>query len=326
MAKKAQEEPKDCKQYTYVLVDLSDTFLNNYHHDMQNSSDTDPKSRVDSENQDTIDGPDVSLSKSKISEQENDHELAPLFKLVLPPVELDKVPVGYYVRNGVLIHKWRPPNVPASEEWLVVHQIVMPKVYQSEILKLAHESSMGGHLGINKSYSKITKHLTCHIYQMVGKPNQKIPVAPLKPIPAFEKPFSKVIIDCVGCLPNTKSSNQYILTIMCASTRFPEAIPLTNITAPKISKALVNFFTLFGLPKEIQADQGSNFMSGLFQQVVFQLCAKQIKSSAYHPKSQGALERFHSTLKNMIRTYCLDNERDWDEGISLLLFAVRESV
>ena len=113
---------------------------------------------------------------------------------------------------------------------------------------------------------------------------------------------------------------------MCASTRFPEAIPLTNITAPKISKALVNFFTLVGLPKEIQSDQGSNFMSGLFQQVVFQLGAKQIKSSAYHPESQDELERFHSTLKNMIRTYYLDNEKDWDEGISLLLFAVRESV
>ena len=67
-------------------------------------------------------------------------------------------------------------------------------------------------------------------------------------------------------------------------------------------------------------------MSGLFQQVVFQLGATQIKSSAYHPESQGALERFHSTLKNLIRTYCLDNEKDWDEGISLFLFAVRESV
>ena len=341
MAKKAQEEPKECEQSTDVLVDLSDTFLNNYDHDMQNSSDTEPKARLGSENQDTIDGPDVSLSKSRlISEQENSPELAPLFKLILPPEELDKVPVGYYVKNGVLMRKLRPPNVPPSEEWSVVHQIVVPKVYQSEILKLAHESSMGGHLGINKTYSKITKHFywpqirrcvaefckTCHTCQMVGKPNQKIPVAPFKPIPAFEEPFNKVTIDCVGPLPKTKSRNQYLLTIMCASTIFPEAIPLTNITAPKISKALVNLFTLVGLPKEIQSDQGSNFMSGLFQQVVFQLGAKQIKSSAYHPESQAALERFHSTLKNMIRTYCLDNEKDWNEGISLLLFAVRESV
>ena len=67
-------------------------------------------------------------------------------------------------------------------------------------------------------------------------------------------------------------------------------------------------------------------MSGLFQQAVFQLGAKQIKCSAYHQESQGALERFHSTLKNMIRTYCLDNKKDWDEGISVLLFAVRGSV
>ena len=30
MTEKAQEEPKDCEQYTDVSVDLTDTFLNNY--------------------------------------------------------------------------------------------------------------------------------------------------------------------------------------------------------------------------------------------------------------------------------------------------------
>ena len=57
-----------------------------------------------------------------------------------------------------------------------------------------------------------------------------------------------------------------------------------------------------------------------------ELGIKQYRSSAYHPESQGALERFHQTLKNMIRSYCFDTEKDWDEGIHLLLFAVRESV
>ena len=84
------------------------------------------------------------------------------------------------------------------------------------------------------------------------------------------------------------------------STRFPEAIPLRNIKASSVSKALIKFFTLFGLPKEIQSDQGSNFMSGLFQQVICQLGAKQITSTAYHPESQGALERFHSIFENWI--------------------------
>ena len=67
-------------------------------------------------------------------------------------------------------------------------------------------------------------------------------------------------------------------------------------------------------------------MSGVFQQVMHELGIKQYRSSAYHPESQGALERFHQTLKNMIRSYCFDTEKDWDEGIHLLLFAVRESV
>ena len=57
-----------------------------------------------------------------------------------------------------------------------------------------------------------------------------------------------------------------------------------------------------------------------------ELGIKQYRSSAYHPESQGALERFHQTLKNMIRSYCFDTEKDWDDGSHLLLFAVRESV
>ena len=60
-------------------------------------------------------------------------------------------------------------------------------------------------------------------------------------------------------------------------------------------------------------------MSGVFQQVMHELGIKQYRSSAYHPESQGALERFHQTLKNMIRSYCFDTEKDWDEGIHLLL-------
>ena len=108
------------------------------------------------------------------------------------------------------------------------------------------------------------------------------------------------MVDCVGPLPKTREGNQYLLTILCTFTRFPEAVPLRNIRTPKIVKALIKFFTLFGLPCFVQSDQGSNFMSGIFQEVMFQLGVQQMKSSAYHPQSQGTLERFHQTLKSMI--------------------------
>ena len=158
---------------------------------------------------------------------------------------------------------------------------------------------------------------------MVGKPKQVIPKAGLQPIPAFDEIFSRIRTDCVGPLPKTKSGKEYLVTIMCAYTRFPEEFPLMNIKTKTIVKALVKFFTFVDLPKSVQ---GSNFMSVIFQQAMHELGIKQYKSSAYHPERQGALERFHQNLKNMIRSYCFDTENIWDEGIHLLPFAVRESV
>ena len=115
---------------------------------------------------------------------------------------------------------------------------------------------------------------------MVEKPFQKMPKAHLQPIPAFEEPFSWTIVDCVGPLMKTKSGNKYLLTIMCASTRFPEAIPLRKIKFKSVVKALVKFFILVGFPKIVQSDQGTNFMSNVFQQVMLELGIQQLKSSS----------------------------------------------
>ena len=106
--------------------------------------------------------------------------------------------------------KWRPLNIPADQEWSVVHQIVVPKVYRSEILNtIAHEHPLSCHLGVNKTYNiryfnnffwpilrkDVSEHCrSCHTCQMVGKPNQIISKAQLHPIPAMGEPFSKVYL------------------------------------------------------------------------------------------------------------------------------------
>jgi len=97
---------------------------------------------------------------------------------------------------------------------------------------------------------------------------------------------------------------------MCFSTGFPKAVTLRNIKEKTNVKALFKFFTLFGLPWAFQSDQGSNFMYGLFQQVLHQLGIQQFKCSAYHPQSHGTLERFHQMLRNMLRMYCLEKEKN----------------
>ena len=127
-----------------------------------------------------------------------------------------------------------------------------------------------------------------------------------KPITIKERPFERVIMDCIGPLPKTKSGNRYLLTMMCASSRFPETIPLRAMSTKKVVESMTNFFVKVGLPKVIQTDRRTNFMSNLYKRVIGQLGAKHVISSPYHPQSQSALERFHATLKSMLRAHCTD--------------------
>ena len=275
-----------------------------------------------------------------VNEQNNDSSLGPLFREAVPEKDIGLMSCGYFIREGVLMRKWRPLTAAASDEWRILYQVVVPAPYRNEILSLAHDHHFSGHLGVNKTTDRTLRHFfwpglkrdvakyckTCHVCQVAGKPNQLIPPAPLQPIPAMSEPFEHVILDCVGPLPRTKAGNQYLLTIMCTLTRFPEVFPLRKITSFVVVKALLVFFSIFGLPKVVQTDQGTNFMSRVFAQSMQQLGIKHATSSCYHPQTQGALERFHQTLKSMLRKFCLEFERDWDEGVPFVLFAVREVV
>ena len=206
------------------------------------------------------------LSRSQfIDVQHRDPETSCLFGKAVSENEVSQVPVCYFTKIGILMRKWRPPDVFADTEWSVIYQIVIPLLYCKEIISMAHDTPMFGHLGINKTYHKILTHFywpslkkdvfqycrICHKCQMVGKPNRNIPKVHLQYISAFEESFSRIIVGYVGPLPKTKSGNQYLLTIMCASTRFPEAIPLRNIKSKSVVKVLVKFFTLVGLPKVV---------------------------------------------------------------------------
>ena len=67
-------------------------------------------------------------------------------------------------------------------------------------------------------------------------------------------------------------------------------------------------------------------MAKRFKQLISEMGAEQMTSSAYHPQLLGALEEFLQTLKIMLRKYCFKNEKSWDQGVPLVLFAARESV
>lgn len=214
-------------------------------------------------------------------EQESDPSLVKCRAAATKNMATEVKSTDYFWDDGLLKRKWIPP-VSADLGWNTGNQLVVPAKYRLHVLSLGHDHDFAGHMGITKTYHRVLKYFfwpglksdvvkycrSCHKCQIVGKPNQKIPPAPLKPIPIFGEPFERIILDCVGPLPKTKAGHRYMLTLMCAASRYPEAVPLRSLKAKPIVKALLSFFCTFGLPKVVQTDQGSNFLSRLFRQVL----------------------------------------------------------
>ena len=271
-----------------------------------------------------------------IKEQKKDAEVANLRNLV---GRGDKEGDKYVIESDILFRKFMPSVSSKDETWKAINQIVVPMKYREAVLRKAHEDLFAGHLGIDKTFSKVSRNFfwpgfkkdvkrhckTCHDCQIAGKPNQTIPKAPLSPIPSIGEPFEHILIDIVGPLPKSTGGVEYVLTIMDRISRYPEAIPLKSTTSPVIVKHLIEFFSRYSLPKTIQSDQGTNFTSRYFRGQMEALGIQHRISTPYHPESQGAIERFHQTLKSMIKKYCLNNISAWAKNLPFLLFAIRSA-
>lgn len=264
----------------------------------------------------------LTVSRDELSkEQQSNETLKAQYEQVVDNAEIRSRAQDYYIKDGVLLRKWSPHNGSCVGDPIV--QVVVPSKFRPLVLETAH-NRLAGHSGTKKTYDRILHYFywprikrdvasfvqMCHTCQLTGKPNQSLKPAPLRPIPAVCQPFQHLNIDCVSPLPHSKAGSEYLLTVICQVTRYLAAYLLRSITTKSVMKALTQFISIFGLPKIIQSDQGSNFTSSMFAEVLRQLGIRHNLATAYHPQSQGALECFHSTLKSMLRAYCVKLNQD----------------
>jgi transposase InsO family protein len=138
--------------------------------------------------------------------------------------------------------------------------------------------------------------------------------------------FHTVHIDIVGPLPPSKSGKQYLLTMIDRFTRWVEAVPITNISAEQCAvKFLEHWVCRYGVPVTIISDQGTQFESALFNTLLQHLGIQRQRTTAYHPQSNGAIERAHRTIKQCLRAIGESNTC-WEDSLPLVLFAMRTSV
>ena len=126
-------------------------------------------------------------------------------------------------------------------------------------------------------------------------------------LPLINTPFKRVAVDIVGPIePRSEKRNRYILTMIDYATRYPEAVALPSIETERVAEALVEMFSRVGIPDEMLTDCGSQFTAEVMKEVSRLLSLQQLTTTPYHPMCNGLVERFHATMKQMLRRMCAE--------------------
>lgn len=114
---------------------------------------------------------------------------------------------------------------------------------------------------------------------------------------------------------------RYCLTIIDRFSRWPEAVPLKDMTAETVATAFwTHWVARYGTPKTLTTDQGSQFESALFKQLLKMVGGKHIHTTPYHPQSNGFVERWHRSFKAALMCH---PEFPWSEILPTVLLGLR---
>ena len=136
--------------------------------------------------------------------------------------------------------------------------------------------------------------------------------------------MQSVAVDIFGPQPRTENGNEYIIVLGEYFSKWFEAWAVPDHTALTVAdKIVTEFFTRFGCPKQIHTDQGREFESELFSLVCEKMEINKTRTTPYRPNSDGLVEKFNRTLKQMLRIFSSENPRDWDDHLPFVMMAYR---
>ena len=235
------------------------------------------------------------------------------------------------IHESLLCREWKVIGTTMSS-----FQAIVPLTQRRTVLSHCHDIRPSGHLGVNKTLSKIRQSYywpdlqndvrryvagcdTCWKRKHPAKTKQ----APMQMVKSGV-PMQSIATDILGELPETENGNKYILVVSDYFTKWTEAFAMANMEAGTVARIMVEeVVTRFGVPHVIHSGQGRQYESRLFQEMCQMLGTTKTRTTPYHPKSDGMVERFNRTLETMLSAYASDNHKDWDRQLPYVMMAYR---
>jgi len=148
---------------------------------------------------------------------------------------------------------------------------------------------------------------------------------PLKPIHAAQ-PFDHIAIDLAGPLPTSAAGNHYLFVLIDIHSRFVILNAIPNKQMATIARHLLQTFSLFGFPKIIQSDNGTEFVNHIMAQLCTQAGIDHRLITPYHPRANGIAERTVQTAIRLIKKLLNGVKKEWDLHVPFAQFCINQKI
>ena len=267
----------------------------------------------------TLEPADIAKAQESCSEVENCKKGNHSTSLAFDTVSIDGIPIFCEV-SGVNPR----PVVPERLRSLIIssyHDIDHPG--QAESVRRA--ASQYFWASLKKDMSNYVA--TCHPCLSTKQNKLKTPHVGHFPVP--KKRFSHIHVDICGPLPPSRGY-KFLLTVVCRSTRFVDAIPMVDATTQSCAEALLHSWTArHGICAEMTSDNGVEFVSAVWKAMQAKLGVKLNFTPTYTPQANGLIERQHSTIKTSLKAAMVqmgDKYQDrWYDYLPWILLMKRSS-
>jgi len=214
------------------------------------------------------------------------------------------------------------------------NQLIIPKSLRERVLTLEHHATVAAHPGMNRMYytmrkayywpsmvtyihTTITKCTTCAQNRLALRRH----TTPSTLFPATE-PLTELSVDIFGPIPASKKGNRFILVIIDRFAKRTKCVALRRITAMSVASAIIEaWVSAYGPLDRILSDQGPQFMTIFFIAVMKMLGIETVRTTAYHPQTNGKVERYNRTMATQLRQYVADDPSRWDELLPVITMA-----
>ena len=216
-----------------------------------------------------------------------------------------------------------------------VVSIVVPLSRRLEILYVVHNSQFGGHFGAKRTLARLVgKYYWPTMAREVSEyvrqcPNCQMQKREANKPPRFRSsmedpsgPFERMSVDTLGPFPPDAKGMTLVLVFVDYFTRWAVCVPVREQSANTVARVLLEQVVYkYGVPRFLLSDRGSNYIGAVLTELRQMIGVHALQSTAFHPQTNGLVERLNHTLVQCLSLICNLKKENWSEYIHAAAFA-----